>query len=217
MARRNVLTKLGVGLGAVLLVGYLFARTLTTVGSTPYVVPDHHLGPWTVELGRIVNPSAPAVILRPPRPLAMGVFDQVFQRTMESYTSPAVPGIPLVLYRELGDTGLARGSQLVEELKALAEELGVASTRPSPDCMAVYRTEGGREQRLFFLLFEHPPFGVFRTEVGSRLRSIGEGLAYRAEALAPAMLIATSDARRLGDVHSRAELKPACEAPISVE
>ena len=214
MARRKSLMKIGAALGGVVVLGYLFARTLTTVSSEPYLVQTSHLGPWTIEIGSVHHPSAPVVLLRPPRELPMGVFDQVFQRTMESYTSPADPGIPLVLYREVQPE--RGGTPLVSptDLRQLAVEAGLGSTTPSPSCISVYRTSGGREQRLFFLLFDHPPFETFRASLGERLQRMAGSTGYRADALSPAMLIASSAADRLGDVHSRVELEAACEAPI---
>jgi hypothetical protein len=214
MARRNPLIKVCAALGAMIVLGYLFAHTLTTVSSEPYIVPAAHLGPWTIEIGSVVHPAAPVVFLRPPRELSMGVFDQVFQRTMESFTSSAEPGIPLVLYREVqpvrGGTPLVTPS----DVRQLAVDVGLGASTPTPFCISVYRTAGGREQRLFFLLFDHPPFERFRAELGERLHAIAGSTGYRAEALSPAMLIASSAASRLGEVHSRVELESACEAPI---
>ena len=97
--RRNPIVKVAVGRVAVAVLGYLFATTLSDVSSEPYYVRMAELRQWTIDVDGRRDPNAPVLLLRPPQELPMSLFDQVFQRTMESYTTPALPGIPLVLPR----------------------------------------------------------------------------------------------------------------------
>lgn len=207
MARGNSLKKIALGLVVVVGLGFLFARTLRNVGSTPYTVPAAALVPWVLEAGVPRSPGAAALRLRPPREVNLTLFDQVFDRTMESYTSPAEPGIPLVLFHELRSLG-PTGSP--DRLLELAERVGLSEAIPQPRCMAVYRTPGGREERLFFVLFDLPAFEAFRAELAS-----GGGDASSALVdLTPALLVASSDPRRLDEMPPPDALERSCEAPV---
>ena len=206
MARGSSLKKIVFGLVVLVGLGFLFARTLQNVGSTPYTVPAGALVPWVLEAGVPTGPGAAALRLRPPREVNLTLFDQVFDRTMESYTSPAEPGITLVLFRELQSLG---PSVAPERLLELAERAGLAEAIPQPRCMAVYRTEGGREERLFYVLFDLPGFEAFRTELGAA----GDGTSDLLD-LVPALLVASSDPRRLDQMPPRDALEASCEAPV---
>ena len=207
MARSTASKKIAFALIVLAGLAYLFARTLRDVGSTPYTLPAVGLVPWTLEAGTPRAPDAAVLRLRPPREVNLSLFDQVFQRTMESYTSPAEPGIPLLLLRELQALGPS-GSP--ERLLELAERSGLAEAVPQPRCMAVYRTSGGREERLFFVLFDLPAFDVFRAELGGGPGGPPPDLLD----LAPALLVASSDPRRLDEMPPRPALEAACEAPV---
>lgn len=211
---RSVLTKMLLVTTIVVVLGFAFARTLRNVGSAPYVVNRTALGAWTLEIGEPRGPEAPVVRLRPPRGLTPALFDQVFQRTMESYTTPAQPGIPLALYREVA--GAVDGPASPDVLLALARRVGFPSAPLTPRCMAVHRTQRGREQRAFFVLFDAPAFDRFRDELAGILAASETPAQFRPDALAPALLVATSDPRRLDDVIPRALLDSACEAPVEV-
>ncbi len=211
MAKKNPLVKVAVGLGAIAAIAYLFASTLTNVSSEPYDVRSADLRQWTIELEQIPDPNGPVLSLRPPRELPMSLFDQVFQRTMESYTTPAEPGIPLVLRRELQGTPM---SIPANTLFNMAHAAGLGSARLTPTCMAVYRTKGGREQRLFFVLFDLPQFEQFRLEVQDQLRAWDVDTTFDPDALAPALLIASSDPNLLREMPPRATLEQACEASV---
>ena len=214
MARKNPLVKVAVGLGAMVVLGYLFISTLSDVSSEPYQVRAAGLRQWTVEVDPLRDPNGPALSLRPPRELPMSLFDQVFQRTMESYSTPAVPGIPLVLRRELQGASVPIPE---DTLFAMAHAAGLGAVRPAPTCMAVYRTERGREQRLFFALFEIPQFDRFRREVQDQLRAWDTDTDFDSTALAPALLIASSDPGLLGHMPPRDVLERACAASIEAQ
>ena len=208
----NTFIKLAVALGAIAVLGYLFAATLTDVGSDPYDVRSADLQQWTIQADPIRDPNGSALSLLPPRELPMNLFDQVFQRTMESYTTPAAPGIPLVLHQELAGSPMSIPATTLVEM---AHAAGLGSARLTPTCMSVYRTLEGREQRRFFVLFDLPQFEQFRLAVQDQLRAGDSDTTFDPRALAPALLIASTDPRRLRALPTRAALEQSCEASVA--
>lgn len=208
MARRHPLVTVaaaGVGLGVL---AFLFAATLRQVGSRPYTVPAAALAGWSVALDPRPASAGPLLVLHPPPELAMSLFDQVFQRTMESYAAPARAAMTLVTRHEY-DRSLA-GVIEPRALLALAEGAGLGAGRVVPQCMVVHRERGAREQRLFFVRFDLPAFGRFRRAVAERTGPAG---GFDPSALDSAVLVAVSDSRLLGRDASPAM---ACEAPVGV-
>ena len=213
MATRNLLVKSMLGLAALVGLALLFAATLRDVASEPYVVQQDDLQRWTVGLSTRADPDGPLLSLRPPAGLPLALFDQVFQRTMASFSSPADPGIPLILRREF-ETALA-GAVVPEELVTLARDAGLETTRLEPACMAVHRTAEGREQQLFFVLFEPSQFARFRAEVSELLASRGGDVSrFSPDAVTPALLVASSEGAQIRQIPSRADLEADCEAPV---
>lgn len=213
MPARSLLVKSVLGFAVLLGLGFLFAATLRDVASEPYIVRQDDLQRWTVELSTRPDPDGPLLLLRPPAALPMSLFDQVFQRTMASFSSPGEPGIPLILRREF-ETALAE-TVAPDELVALARDLGLETSRPEPACMAVYRTAQGREQQLFFALFDLPQFTRFRAEVSELLVSRGgDPSRFDPNAVTPVLLVASSEGARVRQVPSRSELEAYCEAPV---
>ena len=208
----NTFIKLAFALAALAVLGYLFAATLTDVSSDPYDVRSADLREWTIQPEPTGNPDGTALSLRPPRELPMSLFDQVFQRTMESYTTPAAPGIPLLLHQELAGTPMSIPATTLVEM---AHAAGLGSARLTPMCMSVYRTQDGREQRRFFVLFDLPQFEQFRLAVQDQLRADDPDTTFDPGALAPALLIASSDPRRLRALPTRAALEQSCEASVA--
>ena len=214
MRRGNPLGKVVLGLVVLTVFGILFASALRDVASEPYTVSAGDLRQWTVALHQRSGPDGPLIVLRPPTALPMGLFDQVFQRTMESFTTPVEPGIPLVLQREFVSS--LAGAVTPEELVGLARGAGLENASLRPHCMAVHRTSGGREQRQFFVLFELPQLAQFRASVASVVQARGgTGVPFDPEAVSAALLVATSDARLLWQVPRRAGLEGECEAPVT--
>ena len=212
MATRRPLVKVALGAAVLTVVGLLFAATLRDVTSEPYIVRSNDLDAWTAEVS--TAPDDPLLSLRPPRALPMALFDQVFQRTMASFTSPADPGIPLISRQEF-ETTLA-GMVTPDELLALAREVGLETARLEPACMSVYRTTLGREQQLFFVLFDLTQFGRFRTEVTELLVSRGgDASRFDATALPPALLVAASEGALIQQMPRRPDLEADCEAPVA--
>ena len=213
MATRNLLVKSMLGLAVLVGLGFLFAATLRDVASEPYIVRQDDLQRWTVEMSTRADPDGPLLVLRPPAALPISLFDQVFQRTMASFASPVEPGIPLILRREF-EMALA-GTMTSDELMSLARDVGLETTGLGPACMAVYRTAEGREQQLFFVLFDHPQFARFRAEVSGLLASRGGDVSrFSTDAVTPALLVASSEGARIRQIPSRADLEADCEAPV---
>jgi len=216
MALRRPVVKLIVGVAVLTLLGFLFASTLRDVAAEPYAVEAGNLRRWTVVVNQRPTPDGALLLLRPPTALPMGLFDQVFQRTMESFATPAAPGIPLVLQHEF-DRSLAEALSS-EELASLAREVGLENAALEPLCMAIHRTTGGREERLFFVLFALPEFAQFRSAVAELARTRGGGdVPFDPDAATPALFVASSDARYLRYIPPRAELEGNCESPVIVE
>ena len=145
----------------------------------------------------------------------MGLFDQVFQRTMESSTSPISPGIPLLLQNEFQRSLVGKVS--VNELVALARKVGLETATLDPRCMSVHRTTDGRERRLFFVLFDLPQLTQFRSELAQLVQAEGVGEPFDRDALFPVLLVASSEPGRLQKIPRRADLELACEAPVIPE
>ena len=214
MAARTLLVKVTLGLAALAGLGFLFAATLRDVATAPYTVRSETLQRWTVALNSPQDPNDPVLLLRPPAALPLALFDQVFQRNMASFTTPSASGIPLILGREF-ETALV-GAVAPDELVALAREAGLETARLEPACMAVYRTAEGREQQLFFVLFNLPEFDQFRAAVVELLGSRGGNVSrFDPDAVTPALLVAASEGARVRQIPSRTDLEAACEAPVA--
>lgn len=212
MRLRSPLVKVATSLAALGVVGYLFALTLSDVASEPYTVRANRLQGWIVEPGQTVGPEEPILVLRPPEP--MGLFDQVFLRAMESFTSPVAPGIALVLRGELA--GATADTISEEDLLEIARTVGLPPPL-EPRCMVVHRTTGGREQRFFFVLFEMPQFDQFRVALGDLVSERGgDRSTFDPDALSPVLLVASTERATLRQQPSRRQLEEDCEAPVMV-
>ena len=216
MATRRSVVKVVVAVAGVALLGLVFASTLRDVAAEPYSVGGDDLRRWSVVLSQRPDPGGALLSLRPPAALPMGLFDQVFQRTMESFVTPAEPGIPLVLQDEF-DRSLA-GAVSADELAALARESGLEAAVLDPECMAVHRTASRREQQQFFVLFSLPELTRFRDAVAELARARGRsGDPFDPRRVSAALLVASSDVRQLRSIPSGADLERSCEAPVILE
>jgi len=213
MASPNLLVKSLLSLAALVGFAFFFTATLRDVTSEPYIVRESDLQRWTVALSTRSNPGGALLSLQPPAELPLVLFDQVFQRAMASFSSPVEPGIPLILRNEF-ETALV-GTVEPDELMMLARDVGLETTRLEPSCMAVYRTTDGREQQLFFVLFDLPQFARFRAEVSTLLvLRGGDTSRFSPDAVTPALLVAWSEGGRIQQTPSRADLEAYCEAPV---
>ena len=213
MTKRSLFVRSIVTLGVLVGLGMLFAATLRNVSSEPYTIHPENLQDWVIELTPEQRSSGAVLSLRPPSTLSMVLFDQVFQRAMASFSTPATPAVPLIL-RRVFDAALS-GAVSLEELMQLARAAGLENTTMQPRCMSVYRTSVGREQQLFFVLFDFPEFYAFRAKVSELLHSRNSGgTPFDPEYLTAALLVAASEGASFDHFPPRQVLEAECEAPV---
>ena len=121
--RKQTLVKLALVLVALVVVPWLFLRTLQDTIAAPYSVPEGSLSGWTLVLADPMRPAVWAAGLQPPDLFRAGLFDQLFDRTMASMTSPVDDVLPIVLDSELRG-GPAAGLS-PEAIRQAANEAGL--------------------------------------------------------------------------------------------
>ena len=209
--RKQTLVKLGLGLAALIVVPWLFLRTLQDTIAASYAVPADALSGWTLVLADPSRPAVWAVGLQPPALFRAGLFDQLFDRTMASMTSPLDDVLPIMLGSELRGGPVAGLSP--EAIRRVADEAGLERARLQPVCMAVKReTFAGRTREFHFVVFDVPEVAAFRRLLGELA---GEG--GRPDALGPLDLIlpiAGSDAAFAGWWPVLVDREVDCQAPV---
>lgn len=209
--RKQTLVKLVVGLAVLIVVPWLFLRTLQDTIAAPYSVPEGSLSGWTLVLADPMRPAVWAAGLQPPALFRAGLFDQLFDRTMASMTSPVDDVLPIVLDSELRG-GRAAGVS-PETIRRAADEAGIERAGLQPVCMAVKReTFAGRTREFFFVVFDVPEVAAFRQRLGELA---GEGAG--ADALGPLDLIlpiAGSDTAFTGWWPVVVDRELDCQAPV---
>ena len=209
--RKQTLVKLTVGLAVLIVVPWLFLRTLQDTIAAPYPVEPGSLSGWTLVLADPMRPAVWAVGLQPPALFRAHLFDQLFDRTMASMTSPVDDVLPVVLASEVRGGSAARFSP--EAIRQAADETGLERARLEPVCMAVKReTFSGRTREFFFVVFDVPEVAAFRRRLGE-MAGGGAG----ADALAPLDLIlpiAGSDTAFAGWWPVVVDREVDCQAPV---
>ena len=209
--RKQTLVKIGLGLAALVIVPWLFLRTLQDTIAAPYDVPADALSGWTLVLADPMRPAVWAAGLQPPDLFRAGLFDQLFDRTMASMTSPVDDVLPIVLDSELR-SGPAAGLP-PEAIRQAAAEAGLEQARLQPACMAVKReTFAGRTREFFFVVFDIPEVDAFRRRLGE---VAGEGAG--PDTFGPLDLIlpiAGSDAAFTGWWPVLVDREVDCQAPV---
>ncbi len=207
--RSRVLLRMATALAAIVVLGYLFIRSLETTRSDPYTVERAHLEKWTLVLEPAGGPNAPLLSARTGLELASDLFRQVFRRAMESMNMPASSSIPIVLHGEF-DRGLA-GRLTPDELLAAAREAGLESASHEPRCLAHRRiSEPAMTRQTYFAIVESPSITGFREQ----LARAGAG-AFDAAALTPIMFVGASDPGFHRWLPIRADAAD-CVAPIHI-
>ena len=216
-ARRPIFVKILVGAAVLAALSVLFLRTLRETESAPYRMRGEHRAGWTATLDPAGVAAEPLLLLAPPRELAMGLFQQVFERTMESMQAPAAYGIALVLRREFD--AVLGGFVGPDELLALARETGLESAPIEPRCLAVRRgAASGDPPRTFYALFDLPALQRFRAAVGELLAERGgDPAAFDPAARAPALFIAATGGGFRGWPAAVAADGRDCVAPVELE
>jgi hypothetical protein len=160
--------------------GFLFVRSAQDTRAEPYQMAAGHLANWTLGIDTAADADGAAISLRPPPELPMNFFRQLFSRQMESLGTQSVPGIPLVLRREVPPSIDA------ERLLTLAREAGLEHARLQPRCVAYRRVSAmGMTRQLYFVFFDVPGFDRFRQAVAGEA-----GGAFDPKALSPVLLMA---------------------------
>ena len=210
--------RIGVGLALLVVLGFLFLRTVRGTRAEPYSIAPGNLGPWTLTIVSGARPNEPMLLLRPPPELMSGLFDQLFKRAMESMGQPALPGIPLVLQGELTRAQAGHPTLAPESVMAAAREAGLDSLSPKPICVAHRRTTtGGDRQQLYFAIFEAPAVGRFRQRLAAQWNDdVAPPAAFDPALVSPALIVAMveSSVERWLPLH--ADPKVDCVAPIVV-
>ena len=207
--RSRVLLRITIALAASAVLGYLFVNSLETSRTEPYTVDRAHLGPWTLVLEPADGPTAPLLSARGGSELVASLFNQMFNRTMESMNRPAASSIPIVLHGEF-DRGLA-GRMKPDELLAAARAAGLESASHQPRCIAHRRiSEPGSTRQAYFAIMDSPAIVAFRAQLAS------SGTAdFDAASLTPVMFVGTSDPAGRRWLPIRAG-EADCVAPIQI-
>ena len=153
--------------------------------------------------------DAPLLSARTDPELVASLFRQLFQRAMESMSTPPTSSIPIVLHGEF-DRGLA-GRMTRDALLAAAREAGLESASHQPRCLAHRRiSEPGMTRQVYFAIVESPSIAGFRQQ----LARTGDA-AFDAAALTPVIFVGASDPGFHRWLPIRAEDKD-CVAPIQI-
>ena len=215
--RRSILTRLLFGTAVLAVLSVLFLRTLRETTSAPYLAPAAQLSGWELTLDPPLGPAGPLLALLPPRELPMGLFQEVFARTMESMNPPAGYAVSVILRSEFNASlaGLVTPAELLE----LAREAGLEDADVEPRCLAVQQgLAGGPSDRAFFALFDVPALGAFRESVGRLADERGGGTAaFDPDALAPAVYLAATGGGFRGWPVAGGAAEQHCVAPLEVE
>jgi hypothetical protein len=189
----RTLVKLLVGLAALIGLSWLFLTTLQDTIAEPYDIDDAMLSGWTLAAGDVTGPGVSVLGLQPPSSLTPALFDQLFNRTMASMTSPARDTVPIVLQSELqGEVGAVLSP---DEILMAARAAGIEQATIEPVCMAVKRQlVSGRTRELYFVVFEMPAVSAFRQRLSGLAAERGVAGAFGEAGFDLTLVIAGSDA-----------------------
>ena len=148
-------------LGVVL--GWLFWQSVQGSLSAPYVIDRGLVAEWELVPRGPMQPGVGVLVLQPTDLLRAELFQQIFGRTMESMTSPAVAAITVLLRSEY--QSLQEQPSLVE-LEAMAQAAGLDRASPTPICIGHLRRPP--TQQLYYALFSEPAVDQFRYGLSQR-------------------------------------------------
>ncbi len=161
-----IVKKLLVATLALGVLGFLFVSSLEDTISEPYSLEGASLSGWTLEVGEPGMRGLSVLGLRPPSLFRANLFDQLFDRTMESMTGPPDDLLTIVMQEEYrrGLAGVLSPSELLQR----ARTAGLDRLTLSPVCMAVVREPyQGTTRQFYFILFEAPEIHAFRAELAA--------------------------------------------------
>ena len=208
-------TWLKVGLAAlfVVVVAWLFLRTVRSTIAEPYSVDAAALSGWTLVIQETRQPVPALIALVPPSGLVPALFQQIFSRTMESITTPTQPAMSIVLQSEF--VALQEVLSAAEILDA-ARTAGLEEARFEPVCMAVKRRpSSGRTLQFHFVVFEAPAFTRFRAELARRYQQGGGAALFDPVALELVMPVASSDVDFASWWPLEVDRVADCQAPLT--
>lgn len=192
---------------------YLFRRSIESVRSEPYVIQRQHTEPWTLATASATSLTSPIVVARPPADFGSRLFDQIFERAMESMKGTSGAGVPLVLRGEY-ERSLA-GRYTPESLLEMARAAGLDRTAFTPVCVAIKRvSEPGRTRQLYYAIFDSPAFVEFRARLG---REAGPSTpSFDPAALSPILIVGGTEGDFDQWLPIAASADRDCVAPIKI-
>ena len=214
--RTSTLVKIGVGAAAIVVLPWLFLKTVRDTIAEPYAVDDATLTGWRLVLTDPGQPGVSMLGLQPPPALVPGLFDQVFKRTMESMFSPGADVLPIVLQGEF-ESGL-RAVLTPHELLQVARDAGLEAARLEPGGMGGKREPfAGRSRQLYFVLFEAPVVAAFRQQLGRVAAERGSPGAFEAAPFDLVLPVGGSDVRFGAWFPLTVDRDADCQAPVHHE
>ena len=202
--------KLVLGAGVLVLLFWLFMRTLQDTIAEPFELEVARFSNWTLVAPESGSPSFVAVGLRPPAMLASTLFNELFDRTMSSMTAPGEDLLPLVFVRELRAGGLS-----IAELLQAARDVGLEQAPLRPVCMAVKREPfAGRTREFHFVLIDMPEVATFRQQIAAMAAERGGGGVF--ELIEPVLPISGSDTAWESWWPLDVDRAVDCQAPIAL-
>ena len=128
-----------IALAGLAVLGWLFWQTVQSSLTEAYAVDAGLASEWNLALRDRPERGAGLLVLEASDQLRAELFQQIFARTMESFMSPVVATVPLVLHAEYRESlGTALSPQ---DLLQVAEESGLSDIVPTPVCIGVVRRE----------------------------------------------------------------------------
>ena len=214
---RSIVTRILLGAVVLGVLSVLFARTLRDTVTAPYLMRPEHLTGWQVAPAPALGPDGPLLLLAPPHELPLELFEQLFDRTMESMNAPPAYGVTLILRSEY-ERDLAPFIS-AEELEALAHEAGLANAAVEPRCLAVRPGRSTAEPRsTYFVLFDVPALRTFRARVAGLLAERGgDAAAFERAAPVPALYLAATDRGPRAWPVADGAVEEQCVAPLEAD
>ena len=184
--------KAAIAVVALAVLGWLFWRSVQSTLAEPYAVDASLVSEWVLALRTPDLPGPGFVVLQPADQLRAALFNQIFNRTMESMTSPTVAAMPLLLHAEYRQVAAALTPG---EVLQIAEEAGLRDAVPVPVCIGVVRRPGaGSTRQLYYARFEAPGVARFRDALARRQGAAGGGESFAPGEFPPIVPLAASDA-----------------------
>ena len=189
------------------LLGVLLGRSASSTRAEAYTISGAALEGWTLTLDPDRGDTGTLLALQAPDGFNHALFNQVFLRAMESFSSPTVAFLPVVLKDEF-DSALA-GSMTPEQLLREARTAGLEASPLVPVCMALKRdSQLGAARQVYFVLFQAPAVTAFRRQLAART-----GAGFDPARIPPTSIVATgaSSFRSWTPLHASDE---DCLAPL---